>query len=681
MRLTRIAYGVALTVVPAILPAQESTETIIVSATRTEILESESPVAISVITALDLERTPADDFGDLLRTVPGLNISQTSARDINVTGRGSTNTLSNSLLTLMDGRSTYLDFFGINMWDMLPVQANEIQQIEVIRGPGSALYGANAMSGVVNIITKHPKDMAGTTVTLGTPYANIVHAAGDEAFAYKLTAGYFEEDAYDRPTGIVPGSNPQSSYPPYINDGTDQKRFNSRFDFGLGSDSSLTLGAGFATTDGIIHSGIGPFDIDGDTELSYFQVDYTLGSLQIGVSAQMLDGDAQNLLTRDATGQPLGFRFINDTYNVELTNTSVIGENHIVTYGGNLRTHDFDLTIAPQARSKDEWGLFIQDDIRLSDKLRWVVGLRYDDIDPLTDTVLTPRTSLIYSHSQDHTFRISYNEAFRTPSTVNSFLGVTILQPLDPSGTLVVTGDAVGNIGLTEESLKAWEIGWVGNFDDVMDVSVSIYRNETTGSIDFYESDHYDATNPPMPFPNWPAGFINCFFIPPGTSMLCPQGGIAGVVPSDYSYRNIGKSIDKGIEVSFEWDLLDADGAPYLWANLSWQDDPEVTGADLNEVNRAPEWRANFGIGMDDGPFFWNANISYQGKAYWADVLFAKAETDSFTQLNASLGWRFKDDSMTFKLIGQNLNDERVQQHIFGDILERRFDAQISFSF
>lgn len=163
--------------------------------------------------------------------------------------------------------------------------------------------------------------------------------------------------------------------------------------------------------------------------------------------------------------------------------------------------------------------------------------------------------------------------------------------------------------------------------------------------------------------------------------MLCPQGGIAGVVPSDYSYRNIGKSIDKGIEVSFEWDLLDADGAPYLWANLSWQDDPEVTGADLNEVNRAPEWRANFGIGMDDGPFFWNANISYQGKAYWADVLFAKAETDSFTQLNASLGWRFKDDSMTFKLIGQNLNDERVQQHIFGDILERRFDAQISFSF
>jgi hypothetical protein len=100
--------------------------------------------------------------------------------------------------------------------------------------------------------------------------------------------------------------------------------------------------------------------------------------------------------------------------------------------------------------------------------------------------------------------------------------------------------------------------------------------------------------------PNWPAGLISCFFIPSGTTMLCPGGGLAGEVPSTYSYRNIGRSIDRGVELSFEWDRSGmAEGAPYLWANLSWQDEPDFIGALLEEVIRAPEWRANIGIGMD----------------------------------------------------------------------------------
>jgi outer membrane receptor protein involved in Fe transport len=119
----------------------------------------------------------------------------------------------------------------------------------------------------------------------------------------------------------------------------------------------------------------------------------------------------------------------------------------------------------------------------------------------------------------------------------------------------------------------------------------------------------------------------------------------------------------------------------YLWGNVSWQDEPDLVGADNDEVNRAPEWRANVGIGVDEGEFFWNANVNYQSKAYWADVLFARAYTDGFAQFNASLGWRFRNESMTFKLIGQNLTDKRLQQHIFGDHLERRIDAQVSFTF
>ena len=238
----------------------QNEEIVVVSATRTENSVAESPAAVTVITSEMIDRTPADDLGDLLRHVPGANVSQTSVRDINMTARGSTNTLSNSQLVLLDGRSIYLDFFGIVLWDLIPVQAHEIKQIEVVRGPGSAVWGANAMSGVTNIITERPKDIVGTTVVVGTPWVNVVHAAGDDDFAYKISGGWFDQPAYDRPTGRVPGSNPPQDYLDFQNKGTTQRRADLRFDWGM-DDGYFSLGAGAAATDGIIHTGIGPFDI------------------------------------------------------------------------------------------------------------------------------------------------------------------------------------------------------------------------------------------------------------------------------------------------------------------------------------------------------------------------------------------------------------------------------------
>ena len=96
-----------------------------------------------------------------------MNVTQTSARDINITSRGATSTLSTAQLALVDGRSIYLDFFGFVAWDFLPVNPDEIKQIEVIRGPASAIWGANAMNGVVNVITKSPRELQGTSVTMG----------------------------------------------------------------------------------------------------------------------------------------------------------------------------------------------------------------------------------------------------------------------------------------------------------------------------------------------------------------------------------------------------------------------------------------------------------------------------------------------------------------------------------
>src|SRR5207247_523153 len=123
-------------------------EVVVVTASRVESTLINAPATMSVITPDTLATSPAQNYGDLLRNVPGLNVIQTSARDINMTSRQSTSTLVNSQLVLLDGRSIYLDFFGLVLWDFVPQSANEIKQIEVVRGPASAVWGANALTGV-----------------------------------------------------------------------------------------------------------------------------------------------------------------------------------------------------------------------------------------------------------------------------------------------------------------------------------------------------------------------------------------------------------------------------------------------------------------------------------------------------------------------------------------------------
>jgi outer membrane receptor protein involved in Fe transport len=139
---------------PAIsLALANLSDTIVVSATKSDSALIDAPATISVITSEVLASTPAQNYGDLLRSLPGVNVIQLSARDVNVTNRQGTSTLSNSQLVLLDDRSIYLDFFGLVLWDFLPANMSDIKQIEVIRGPASAVWGANALTGVVNVIT------------------------------------------------------------------------------------------------------------------------------------------------------------------------------------------------------------------------------------------------------------------------------------------------------------------------------------------------------------------------------------------------------------------------------------------------------------------------------------------------------------------------------------------------
>ncbi len=679
---------------------EEFGETVVVTASRSAQPLHEAPATVSVLTSEQIEKLAGDDYGDLLRNVPGLNVSQMSARDIQISGRQATSSLATNQLVLVDGRTLYLDFFGFVMWDFMPVNPAEIEQVEVVRGPGSAVWGANAVSGVINVITKKPRDIAGNWVRLGggelsTLFGSLTHAGATDKVGYKLSAGYYEQDPYDRPTGLIPGTS--TPYPDFANKGTAQPKLDARVDFDSNPSTTWTVSGGYAETDGIIHSGIGPFDIE-KADLGYFKVGLSKGVLQANFYANVLNGDASNLLTVGPDGRPIPLDFASDTYNLDFSSTAAFGGKHVLTYGGNVRRSTFDLSIAPNAEDRDEVGLFVQDEIFFNDLFRWVVGARWDDLDPI-GSVVSPRTALIFSPSSDHTIRLTYNRAFRSPSVVNTDLDIVIVNQafIDPApfqaglvaaGLIppgipcafvltqcspfpyVFTSDAVGNRNMTEEQLDAFEVSYAATFDKGS-FTISAYHNETKDQSDFFPRDFYGDSNPP---PGWPLGLMAA----PG--VVLPLYPPAGSLPSAFSYRNVGEVTDEGLEVGIQ---LQPSPNLNLFLNYSYQEDPEVEGIDISETNIPPNHRGNLGLSYDSGVFFLNASLNYQDEAFWTDVLDSRfyGPTDSFTQFNVGAGVRLAGDKVTVSVNGQNITDETVQQHVFGDLISRKVTGQVSFSF
>src|SRR6476620_4101230 len=255
------------------------------------------------------------------------------------------------------------------MWDFLPVNLSEIKQVEVIRGPASAVWGANALYGVVNVITKSPREMQGTSATLGFGgfdrpngadagtlwYASGTHAqALNDRWSFKLTAGAYSQDPLARPTGRIPCdradvcSGTREVYPPYTNTGTTQPKLDARVDYDYEDGRKLSVSGGVSGTEGIMHSGIGPFDIGSGTVMGYLKASYSQKALRASFFTNVLNGNADNLLARiPLTGRPITFDFDTRTFDFELSNVNAVGTRHAVSYGGNLRFNSFDLSIAP----------------------------------------------------------------------------------------------------------------------------------------------------------------------------------------------------------------------------------------------------------------------------------------------------------------------------------------------
>lgn len=713
-------------------------DTIVVTASRAEMALVDAPATMSVVGETVLASAPAQNYGDLLRGVPGLNVIQLSARDINLTSRQATSTLSNSQLVLLDGRSLYLDFFGLVLWDFLPNNLADVKQIEVIRGPASAVWGANALTGVVNVITKSPRESPGVDLSITGGFFNrnagstvdrgmggvfsttgTVSRALNDRFALRVSGGYFASDPLPRPVGQIPvivdprdptarvggATYPADSTGPigtaFQNRGTSQPKVDVRLDQDLANNrGNLTYQAGFAGSEGIVYTGLGPFDMQPGSYMGYGKVNYRRGGLRLNGFGNFVDAEAPNLLLTDpVTSRPLQLNFSTQTYDFEAGDVVTVGSRHVLNFGGNVRRNNFELTIAPNAKNRTELGAYIEDSI-LFDRVRLALGARVDKFGNLRDPVFSPRFSLTLKPHDDHAIRVSINRAFRSPSVVNNYIETRIVNPTDLRGLAPLLPEAlrplvaqpfplevravgselpVGTMPQTpleQEKVTAYEVAYTATFRERTTASVAFYVNDLDNNINFSQLssrlDPYTASNPP---PGWR--------LPP--AILANMAALGIFLPrTAFTYLNLGPVRQKGLELSLDHRFR---AGLTSFANYSWQGDPEVLD-DPNpfptvELALPPTHRFNAGINVDATRYLGSVSVNYADGAFWSDVLTSPFHgfTDAYTLVNASFGMKWAQRRVTTLIKVTNLLNQDIQQHVFGDILKQNVSFEARFRF
>jgi outer membrane receptor for ferrienterochelin and colicins len=615
--------------------------------------------AAGSVTAIGQEQiasTSADNHGDLMRGA-GMNVVQMSARDIGIRARGATGVAEHREVTLLDGRSTYLDFYGVILWDFLPVDLDEIKQIEILRGPGSAVWGPNALSGVINLRTKSPAEMKGGLLTIrggeaGTRAIAFRWAAAFDRFSYKISASDFQQDAWQRDERLPDGS----PAPPFKNEGTKQPKADARVDWGDDSSALWSYKLGYGGTTGIFHSRLGPFAIQPGTFVGYSEVDRNTNLFDAKLYWNHLHGDAPNLING------LDFKFGMDTYAGEVTGRHGLGQNQVIAYGADLRSSNFNLSLAPRARGRSEVGLFAEDSATFARDVTVTAGLRVDHFNTIA-TAVSPRTSIVFKPRSDQTLRLSYNRAYRTPSTVDNFLETTIPNAIALNQTrFVFITRAQGNESLRSELGDAIELGYVlalpNNF-----FNAAIYRNRTKNNIVFVPTEFYSASDPPSGWTLAPST------VPPFT------------LPKTFSFLNVGRVVDEGLELSLDTNWTTTVSSH---SSFTYERDPKVSNSSSVplRVNGPPRRQASVLAIVRRPSWFASAGVSYTDQAFWADVLDSRfwGTTRSYTLASSALGFSVRRDTDVVLKV-TNLFDKKIKEHVFGDIIRRKATAELRYRF
>ncbi|PLY01178.1 MAG: outer membrane receptor protein [Desulfuromonas sp.] len=453
----------------------------VISAGRKQQNLMDVPAAIYVITAEDIKNSGATSVPEALRMVPGLQVSRIGSSKWAIASRGFNGTFSNKLLVQIDGRSVYSPTYSGVYWDVQNVLLDDIDRIEVIRGPGATLWGANAVNGIINIITKPASDTLGGVVSVGSgnheeQLLNFRYGVQLSKNVYgRFTINHIERDEF--------------RYHADHSDSLDDWRMTYggfRLDGDINLQDSWTL-------QGDIYSGR-----EGQQVYPY----WTPESPYASTADDRINADGYNLLARwEHKFSPTSswtlqsyFDFsdrdeiyvgqMSETFDIDFQHRFQLGERQDIVWGLGYRTikDDFSNTymvsFLPKSDRSELLSGFIQDEIRLIDDTLWLtLGSKVENND-YTGTGYQPSAKLLWKPTPKQSVWTSVSRALRTPSRAEATsLVVTNKIPLPPTYTTAYTMYINGNDDMDAEQVTAYELGYRYARDSRLSFDLSLFYN------------------------------------------------------------------------------------------------------------------------------------------------------------------------------------------------------------
>ncbi|MDQ1352581.1 MAG: hypothetical protein QG657_2887, partial [Acidobacteriota bacterium] len=522
----------------------------------------------------------------------------------------------------------------------------EIDRIEAVKSPASSIYGANAYSGVINIITKTPKQLRGTTFHFtggerDTVIGSILHAGelANGKLKYKISAEYDQIRGWQDPK----------------EKNAEVLRFNALADYSLGKKGRLVFSAGRVHSKNrklLSGSYIGAGLINDKND--YLQVEAEFGRLKFRTFYK----SEKPSIVWNLTGEPQAWSIA--TLNAELFHSFNLSKKHALAWGMDYRYNAMEKNpFILKDHHQNLWAMFLEDEIKFCNKLRLTMGARYDH-HPLVKGHLSPRGSIFYSLSKNHIFKFSITQAYRNPSFIESYiyiekqLELTLPSPFPPM-KIPYAYISTGNAGLKPEVVTSFEIGYHATWSRHLKLDLDLFYNRYKNFFSISRTVTFYAQN--EIFPGFPGGVF-------------PKTMVS-------SFENWGNGSGMGGEINLDFSVNNRISG---FLNYSYQiiknkdDDPATLNIDeKNQVRpENPKHKANAGL-----RFLFKNGISLNLLAHWVDKT-RKVFTDSsgrtylspvkaYFLFNPRLGYTFWNKRAEIALAAFNLFNSIHYEYPLGD--------------
>ena len=461
-------------------------EEIVLSAAKHKQKIGFSPSEVVVITRKDIEDSGATGLVDLLRRYPIVHIYEFDPMHPNAEIRSS-----KYLLFLIDGREVNLDIFEAPFFELISIGIHDIERIEIVTGPNSALYGANAVAAVINVMTRKPHTGFSAELSLagGEKGGTIINGSLTGGSGPWAVRGNF-------------GLTRSLSWVDRDLQSKDVKRAGLVFRLEI-PDGSLTLDSGLATGSGSIFGVLGYMHAD-DFLFTHAKADFEWRDLKVMAYwyGNRVALDVEIDLFHPDTGITLGdlptCQIIGDTFLLSVQYDLELFEGNLLIAGTDVRftRYDLDQAVEPEVL-ETRAGVFLHDEQRFSDQFLLAVSARFD-WNSTTDMALSPRVALVYSPDPAHFLRLSGGTAFRKPTLLETSIDLKVIP--EPAFTEIRTlfeERGISNPDLENEILTAVEAGYRGAFlDRALRLGADMYLGMNREAINFVN----DVRFRPPPF-------------------------------------------------------------------------------------------------------------------------------------------------------------------------------------